>query len=63
MSSAANLRKGGAMNTDQFVNDQNLARFRKLADAATTEGERTTLLALLAEEQAKFIELQKLRAA
>lgn len=51
------------MNTDQFVNDQNLARFRKLADAATTEGERTTLLALLAEEQAKFIELQKLRAA
>lgn len=50
------------MDTDQFVNDQNLERFRKLADAVTTASERKTLLALLAEEHAKFIELQKLRA-
>jgi hypothetical protein len=62
VSSAANLRKEGAMNSDRFVNDQNLERFRKLADAVTTASERKTLLALLAEEHAKFIELQKLRA-
>ena len=50
------------MDTDQFVNDQNLERFRKLADAVTTESERKTLIALLAEEHARFIELQKFRA-
>jgi hypothetical protein len=60
--SAANLRQEGAMNTDQFVSDQNLERFRKLADAVTTASERKTLLALLAEEQARFIERQRFRA-
>ena len=50
------------MNTDQLVSNQNLERFRKLADAVTTESERKTLLAVLAEEQAKFIALQRFRA-
>jgi hypothetical protein len=44
---------------DRFVNDENLERFRRLASAATSEAERKTLLGLLAEERAKFIEVQK----
>lgn len=47
---------------DRFVNDQNLERYRKLASASTGEGERKILLGLLADEEAKFIELQKARA-
>jgi hypothetical protein len=49
------------MDTERFVNDQNLERFKKLASAATTEAERKTLFGLLAKEQVKFIELQKIR--
>jgi hypothetical protein len=48
------------MNTERFVHDQNLQRFRRLASGATTEAERKGLFDLLAEEQVKFIELQKL---
>lgn len=47
------------MNTEKFVHDQNLQRFRRLASGATTEAERKKLFDLLAEEQVKFIELQK----
>jgi hypothetical protein len=48
------------MDIERFVNDRNIERFKKLASAATTAAERKTLLGLLADEQAKFIELQKL---
>ncbi len=44
---------------DRFVNEQNTERFRKLASAVTTETERKTLLKLLAAEEARFTELQK----
>jgi hypothetical protein len=47
---------------DRFVNDQNIERFRKLASASTSETDRKILLGLLAEENAKFIDLQKARA-
>jgi len=50
------------MDTNRFVNDQNIERYRKLAFASTNEAERKMLLALLAEEQVKFIELQSARA-
>jgi hypothetical protein len=52
-----------AMDIDRFVNDQNIVRFKRLASAATTEAERRTLLSLLAAEQVKFIELQRIRTA
>ena len=51
------------MDIDRFVNDQNIVRFKRLASAATTEAERRTLLSLLAAEQVKFIELQRIRTA
>jgi hypothetical protein len=54
--------KEGAMDMDRFVNDQNIERFRKLASASTNETDRRILLGLLAEENAKFIDLQKARA-
>jgi hypothetical protein len=46
---------------DRFVNEQNIGRYRKLLSGAITASERTKLLTLLAEEMAKFIELQKVR--
>ena len=46
---------------ERFVNGKNLERLRKLSDAATTEAERKQLLGLLAEEEIKFIELQRAR--
>jgi hypothetical protein len=46
---------------DRFVNDQNIARYRKLAANSTGGTERKILFDLLAEEKAKFIELQKAR--
>ncbi len=51
------------MDIDRFVNNQNLERFRRLANDATTEAERKILLDLLAKEQVKFIELQKAETA
>ncbi|MGA3303793.1 MAG: hypothetical protein ABSC72_10965 [Methylovirgula sp.] len=44
---------------ERFINSENLKRYRKLASEATTEAERSKLLALLAEEKVKFVELQK----
>ena len=46
---------------DRFVNEQNIGRYRKLLSGTITASERTKLLTLLAEEMAKFIELQKVR--
>ena len=48
---------------DRFISEQNIARYRKLASSATTEAERKRLLELLAEEEAKSIEMQKAKAA
>ena len=42
------------MDMDRFVNEQNLARFRRLASATINSAERKMLLVLLAEEEAKF---------
>jgi len=47
------------MDVERFVNELNLEQFRRLADGVTTEAERKILLELLAEEQIKFVELQK----
>jgi hypothetical protein len=49
------------MDMDRFVNEQNIERYRKLLSGTITASERTKLLYLLAEEMAKFIELQKVR--
>ena len=49
------------MDMDRFVNEENLERFRRLASVSTTEPERKILFGLLADEQAKFFELQKSR--
>ena len=46
------------MDLDRFVNDQNIERYRRLAEAAATEAERKIMLELLAEEEAKAIALQ-----
>jgi hypothetical protein len=48
---------------DRFINDENLERFRRLASATTSETERKILLGLLAQEEVKFIELQRARSA
>ena len=48
---------------DRFVNEQNIERYRKLASRDITAAERTRLLGLLADEKAKFIELQKARVS
>jgi hypothetical protein len=50
-----------AMDMDRFVNELNLERFRRLASAALTAAERKILFVLLAEEEAKFIALNKAR--
>ena len=49
------------MDRDRFVSDQSIERYRRLACAATVGAERTRLLGLLADEEDKFIELQKAR--
>ena len=49
------------MDVERFVSEQNIKRFRKLASAATAAADRTTLLALLAEEEAKVIGLGQAR--
>jgi hypothetical protein len=60
---ATQPRKGGAVDMDRFVNDQNLEMLRRLASVATSEPERKILLGLLAAEKVEFIELQKARTA
>jgi len=46
---------------DRFYDEQNMARYRKLASEAVTEAERTRLLGLLGREMDKFTELHKAR--
>ena len=43
---------------DRFFNNQNIERYRELASESTSGAERKLLLTLLAEDKAKFIELQ-----
>jgi hypothetical protein len=47
---------------DRFYDEQNMARYRKLASEAVTDMERTRLLGLLGKEMDEFTELQKARA-
>ena len=42
------------MELEDFFNAQNIARYRKLLDRATSETERRTTIELLAEEHAKL---------
>jgi hypothetical protein len=44
---------------DRFASDQSIERYRRLACAATTGEDRMRLLGLLAEEEDKYIDLQK----
>jgi hypothetical protein len=46
------------LDLDRFINDRNLDRYRKLARAATSKGERQALLGLLAEENVKCFRLE-----
>jgi hypothetical protein len=39
---------------DRFVNQQNIARYRKLASEATDATQRQQIMRLLADEEAKF---------
>ena len=39
---------------DRFLNEQNIARYRKLLDVSTDLNERAVILELLAEEAAKL---------
>lgn len=39
---------------DRFLNEQNIERYRKLADTATDEAQRVMIMRLLAEENAKL---------
>lgn len=52
------VERGAVVDLDRFVNDQNIERYRRLAEAAATEAERKIMLELLAEEEAKAIALQ-----
>jgi hypothetical protein len=47
---------------DRFYDEQNMARYRKLASEAITDMERTHLLRLLGKEMDEFTDLQKARA-
>jgi hypothetical protein len=48
---------------DRFYNEQNINRYRRLANQASTAAEKMRLLALLAREMSRFSELQKAQAA
>ena len=48
---------------DRFYDEQNIARYRKLASEAVTEAERTRLFDLLGKEMDRFSELHKARAS
>jgi hypothetical protein len=42
------------MELEDFLSEQNIARYRKLLDRSTDETERRTIIELLAEEKAKL---------
>jgi hypothetical protein len=42
---------------ERFIQRENIRNFKKRLEAATDEGQRETLLALLAEEEAKAVRL------
>jgi hypothetical protein len=42
---------------ERFIQRENIRNFRRRLEAATDEGQRKTLLALLAEEEAKAVRL------
>jgi hypothetical protein len=48
------------MDMDRFIADENIRRYRQLANEATSEAERSKLLALLAEEEIKIAALDRL---
>ncbi|MGO9133747.1 MAG: hypothetical protein ACLP8A_06820 [Methylovirgula sp.] len=45
---------------NRFIADENIRRYRQLANEATSEAERSKLLALLAEEEIKVAALDRL---
>jgi hypothetical protein len=47
---------------ERFIQRENIRNFKKRLEAATDEGQRKTLLALLAEEEAKAVRLDKAQA-
>jgi hypothetical protein len=47
------------MDKDRLITDWNLERYRRLACAAITGPERTEWLGLMADEEDKYIERQK----
>jgi hypothetical protein len=47
------------MDMNRFFSDRNIERYRRLACAATTGIERIRLLGLMAEEEDKYLELEK----
>ncbi len=49
------------METDRFVCDRNLEKFRRLACAANTGAEREILIGLLAEEEDKYLSCRRLK--
>lgn len=51
------------MNTNRFVTDRTVERYRRLACAAITGTERTRLLGLMAEEEDKYFVPQNVAAA
>jgi hypothetical protein len=42
------------MELEDFLSEQNIARYRKLLDSSTDETERRTIIELLVEEEAKL---------
>ena len=47
------------MDMNRFFSDRSIERYRRLACAASTGAERIRLLGLLAEEEDKYLELEK----
>ena len=47
---------------ERFIQRENIKKFKKRLEAAIDEGQRKTLLALLAEEEAKAVRLDKAQA-
>ena len=47
---------------ERFIQRENIRNFKKRLEASTDEGQRKTLLALLAEEEAKAVRLDKAQA-
>ena len=47
---------------ERFIQRENIRNFKKRLEAAADEAQRKTLLALLAEEEAKAVRLDKAQA-